>query len=463
VVDELLGIFWMVGITNAINLLDNMDGLAGGISLISCVFLASTFVMNGQGPEAMVVLMLAGAVLGFLLFNFHPASIFMGDCGSMFLGFMLGGVVLLNDYGRSGNLVAVLTTPVLILLIPIFDTCLVSVTRKLSGRPASQGGKDHSSHRLVALGMTEPRAVLTLYGLAALSGSLTLMARLFGVEVMVLVIVGFAISVMFLGVYLGMVRVYEDVEPLAPHTIIRALSNFSYKRRVFEILLDVVLIVLTFYAAYLLRFDGTLGRVQLQVFVKTVPLVIVIEIAFLLLGGVYSGLWKYLSIDGAIQIAKGVIPGGAAAAVLIFSVYGINGPPRTVFVLQTILLLLAIGGTRLSFRVIRALILRARKPAADGQPVVIYGAGDAGEMLLREIVNNPTYRYVPVGFIDDDARKTGRVLHGFRIFTRQQLPELMERHGINEVLVSSNKVPESALDDLRDMGIVLRRLSIRIE
>ena len=88
-INDFLTIFWLIGITNAINLLDNMDGLAGGVSFISCVFLTITFLLNGQTQEAMLPALLGGAVLGFLAFNFSPASIFMGDCGSMFLGFML--------------------------------------------------------------------------------------------------------------------------------------------------------------------------------------------------------------------------------------------------------------------------------------------------------------------------------------------------------------------------------------
>ena len=127
--------------------------------------------------EAILPAILGGAALGFLLFNFNPASIFMGDGGSMFLGFTLGGIALLSSYDRTRNVTSVLITPVLIMLIPIFDTSVVAITRKLSGRPLSQGGRDHTSHRLVALGISERRAVLLLYGLAAASGILALLVR----------------------------------------------------------------------------------------------------------------------------------------------------------------------------------------------------------------------------------------------------------------------------------------------
>src|SRR5437773_8088068 len=109
------------------------------------------------------------ALIGFLIYNSHPASIFMGDCGSMFIGFFLASVALMNvTGGRSRSFLPVLAVPILVLFIPIFDTTFVTILRKLSGRRASQGGRDHTSHRLVALGLSERRAVWMLYGMAGL-------------------------------------------------------------------------------------------------------------------------------------------------------------------------------------------------------------------------------------------------------------------------------------------------------
>ena len=179
---------------------------------------------------------LGSAVLGFLVFNFNPASIFMGDSGSMFLGFMLSGTALLSETGRFRGLTSVLLTPVLILLIPIFDTCVVTITRKLSGRPISQGGRDHTSHRLVALGMSERRAVLMLYAFAAVSGMLALMVRLLETSIAIAVVPAFALLALFLGLYLGQLRIYEDGEPPQGLRIINAFADFTYKRRIFEVL-----------------------------------------------------------------------------------------------------------------------------------------------------------------------------------------------------------------------------------
>ena len=228
--------------TNAINLLDNMDGLAAGVVAIACGFLTATFLLNGQYQEAILPAILGGAALGFLLFNFNPASIFMGDSGSMFLGFTLGGIALLSSYDRTRNVTSVLITPVLIMLIPIFDTSVVAITRKLSGRPLSQGGRDHTSHRLVALGISERRAVLLIYVLAAASGILALLVRDKRLETVVALVVTFAILLVFVGLYLSKVRVYKEGEHLQfDNTVLRALVGFTYKRRFFEIVLDVIL------------------------------------------------------------------------------------------------------------------------------------------------------------------------------------------------------------------------------
>ncbi len=462
--NDFITIFWLVGITNAINLLDNMDGLAGGIALITCSFLAVTFLLNGQFEAAALPVALGSAVLGFLVFNFHPASIFMGDCGSMFLGFLLGGTALLSDYGGSRNLGAILLTPVLILMIPIFDTCVVTLTRKLSGRPISQGGKDHTSHRLVALGIPERRAVIMLYSLAAVSGGLALVVRLINPGLVMLLVPVFALAILFLGLYLAKVRVYENPpDGRQTGTILSALADFSYKRRVFEVLLDAVLVLLAYYGANLLRFDGDLPAGQMAVFVRTLPLVIGIEMLALLVGGVYRGLWKYVGISDMIVIARSVLAGALASAAVVFVMYGFTGPSRAVFVLNGLLLLVFTGASRLSFRFLRVALAGPITPHPDAKRVFIYGAGDDGELLMRAILNNPAHHYVPLGFIDDDRRKTGKLIHGCRIFDSREAPELIRAHGISEVLVSSSSVHEGKLDYLRGLGVSLRTMSIRFE
>jgi UDP-GlcNAc:undecaprenyl-phosphate GlcNAc-1-phosphate transferase len=462
-INDFITIFWLVGITNAINLLDNMDGLAGGISLIACIYLGLTFLINGQTGAAGLAAMLGASALGFLVFNFHPASIFMGDCGAMFLGFLLGGISLLSDYGRSRNLAAVLFTPALILAIPIFDTCVVTVTRKLSGRPISQGGRDHTSHRLVALGMSERRAVLLLYLLSAISGTLALMVRILNIEVALLLVPGFALVVTFLGLYLGKVRISDAREPRIDDAVLGEMPEFYYKRRVFEVLLDLVLATFAYYGAYLLRWDGAMPGEQLAIFIRTLPLVVVVQMVFLLMGGVYRGLWRYIGSEDLWVIARSVAAGGVGSASIVMLMYWLHGPSRAVFLLDMLLLVTFLVASRLSFRFLRIMIERPSVPGPDARPVLIYGADDGGDLLCRLILTNPDHRYAPVGFIDDDRGKAGKLIRGYKIFNSRELPELMKEHGVKDVLVSSLTLPNGKLETLRSMGASLKMMSIRIE
>ena len=462
-VNDFLTIFWLVGITNAINLLDNMDGLAGGVAVISCAFLTLTFLLNGQSAEAIMPALLGGAALGFLVFNFSPATIFMGDCGSMFLGFMLSGTALLSNTARFRSLTSVLLTPVLILMIPIFDTCMVTITRKLSGRPISQGGRDHTSHRLVALGVSERRAVLLLYLFAIVSGLLALLVRLLETTVVMALVPAFALLTLGLGLYLGKVRITESAESFEGPRLLNAIAGSPYKRRIFEVLLDVVLITLAYYGAYVLRWDGQLPQEQLAIFMKTLPLVIVMQIVSLLAGGVYRGLWRYIGVADLLVIVRAILGGGAVSAIVVFVMYRFHGPSRAVFLLDILLLVLLVSASRLSFRLFRQWLVGSAVTRPDAKPVLIYGAGDGGEMLIRELLNNTDHAYAPVGFIDDDAAKAGRLMHGVRIFSSKQLNDLIRAHGVREVLISSLKVPESKLDHIRHLGISLKKMSIRIE
>ena len=159
----LISLFWIVGLTNALNLLDNMDGITGGISLIaSCVFFVISVLHHDITP-AIISLALAGASLGYLRYNFPPASIFLGDAGSMLIGFLLATLGLMVSNGQSSSIG--LAIPLLIMAYPIFDTTLVTVTRIADGRKISMGGKDHSTHRIRTLIDSDRQTTFTVYAM----------------------------------------------------------------------------------------------------------------------------------------------------------------------------------------------------------------------------------------------------------------------------------------------------------
>ena len=154
---------WVVGITNALNLLDNMDGLSGGVATVACVFFLLLAVMSNQYLVSSLAAALLGACVGFLYYNFNPAPIFMGDSGSLFIGFMLAAVGIKLRFPDNVPFVTWMI-PVVVLGLPVFDTTLVVISRLRRGlNPLSTPGKDHVSHRLVAMGATQREAVLILY------------------------------------------------------------------------------------------------------------------------------------------------------------------------------------------------------------------------------------------------------------------------------------------------------------
>ncbi|CAN5860226.1 hypothetical protein BH18ACI4_BH18ACI4_02590 [soil metagenome] len=464
-----LTIFWLIGITNALNLLDNMDGLAAGISVIASCFLGLSFLHTGQQTEALMVLTFAGALLGFLIYNSNPASIFMGDCGSLFVGFFLASTALVNvSGGRSRSFLPVLAVPILVLFIPIFDTTFVTVLRKISGRAASQGGRDHTSHRLVALGMSEPHAVWMLYGLAALSGILALLVQRMKLDVSLAAIAGFTILLTLLGVYLAGVKVYDQAEEtsLRDKSPFTFLIDFSYKRRIFEVLLDVVLIILCYWSAYAIQFGALSESAAWKLFLQTLPVLVFVKMATFLVMGVYRGLWRYTSIDDLIVFVKAVVLSTIASVLVVLFAFRFEGFSRTVFLLDGLLMFMFLAGSRLAFRLFRQLL-----PAPNGRNgtrVLIYGAGDAGELLLREILNNRDLNYSPVGFLDDDLTKSGKVIHGLKVLAANgDLTSVCRQHEVDELLISSSKMSEERVQEIvlscNEEDITVRRMRITIE
>ncbi|HEX7771993.1 MAG TPA: hypothetical protein VF435_06195 [Pyrinomonadaceae bacterium] len=463
-----LAIFWLIGITNAINLLDNMDGLASGIAIIAAGFLALSFVNSGQYTEALIMLVFAGSLLGFLVYNSNPASIFMGDCGSMFVGFFLASSALMHvSGGRSRSLLPVLAVPILVLFIPIFDTTFVTVLRKLSGRAASQGGRDHTSHRLVALGMSERYAVLMLYSFAALSGLLAIVVQRTRLDVSLAAIAGFTIVLTLIGVYLAGVKVYDESEEemaLKDKPLYAFLVDVSYKRRIFEVLLDVVLITLSYWSAYAINFPADSGAWNL--FIRTLPVLIFIKMSVFLVMGVYRGLWRYTSMSDLIVFAKAVMLSSVGSILVLLFAFRFIGFSRKVFIIDAICMFLFLAGSRMAFRLFRQLVPAVSKQ--NGRRVLIYGAGDGGELLLRELRNNRELQLAPIGFLDDDPAKSGKVIHGLRVFGGNgDLRTVCTQHEIDEIVISSMKMSEERIQEIlqcsMERQIVVKRMRITME
>jgi UDP-GlcNAc:undecaprenyl-phosphate GlcNAc-1-phosphate transferase len=166
--DAIITVFWVVGITNAFNLLDNMDGLSAGIAAIASFSFFAIAAANGQYLVAGLSLALGGCAVGFLRHNFHPARVYMGDSGALFFGFLISFIGLKLQFNISSE-VAVLV-PIVVCSVAVLDTSLVTIARLRHGLSPFQGGRDHTSHRLVKIGLPVPVAVTVLYVAAASVG-----------------------------------------------------------------------------------------------------------------------------------------------------------------------------------------------------------------------------------------------------------------------------------------------------
>jgi len=464
--DIVITLAWIVGITNSLNLLDNMDGLAAGIAAITAGFRVIFLLADGNVEGAALAAAVVGASAGFLVHNFNPASIFMGDAGSLFLGMMVAGLSLVGGWPYSRNVVSVLLLPVLMLLVPILDTMLVTVTRTMAGRPVSMGGRDHASHRLVALGLSERSAVLLLYLVAALSGGVAFASYRYGLSQTVVIVTFLATALVLFGVFLARLEVYPDGDRATARRwrVVTLIAGFTYKREVAAVIIDTILIVTSYYAAYLLRFEQQAPR-ELPLFVESLPILIVSQLAAFFFYRVYQGIWRYTSVRDFLQLVKAATVGTGVAVVALVLLYHFKGYSRAVFVLYWMLLVGSIGAARLSFR---ALAEALRAPSSSGTRVLIYGAGDAGVMLLRELRNNPALERQVVAFLDDDRSKHRTLIQQLPVAGGlDQLPRIVESTGATQVIVSSHKVPEARLRDLAEactaLGLSMMRASLRIE
>ena len=439
ILNQAVSFFWIIGITNAINLLDNMDGLAAGTACIAALFQSVFFLLQHQQGEAACAGALFAALLGFLVFNWNPASIFMGDCGALFLGYMLASLAMRSSYGRSRELLATIAVPVLVMLVPIFDTTFVTLTRITRGRPVSQGGRDHTSHRLVTLGMSERTAVTTLLGIGLTGGTVAVLARL-GVNAGIWVGAPLiALALVFLGIHLA--RTDEPAEVPDRVNLLSSLTAFGYRRRIFEVLLDAVLAMVSFLAAFLLRFDGTIPPQVQQSVARVFLVVVATKLTALYIMRAYDGLWRHAGIRELLSLGRSAVVGSAALIVIVGIWLRFDALSRGALVIDGIVFAALLMAARVSFRLFRVLIAPPVLETEAGTRVLLWGAGDLGAQLARTLSEHPSEGIIPVGFVDDDPKKRGRLVNGLRVHGDcDTIAGLLDEGLANVVVITSVRI-----------------------
>ena len=345
--DYLFTFVWILGVTNALNLLDNMDGLAAGVSVIA----AGSLILIGHssGPMAIGLLAMAASLLGFLVFNFHPAKIFMGDTGSLAIGFFLACCAV-TQAGHVSAMFSIVFVPGLVLFLPIFDMLLVSVTRRLNGRAISAGAKDHTSHRLVMLGLSERNAVLTLYLLSALSVVVAVLCKRVWSDIGPGILALFLLTATAFWFYLAKIQLPEEwLSRTNAFTFFVPEVLNSIGKRAAMVFADAGLIVLAGFFGYLLRFDGVPHQYRGS-FLWAVVFLIVVKIPLFAIFSVYRRDWTIRALRDVYPILKGSVFGSMLVVTGITYLTGFKGFSRAVFAIEMILTVCLMGFVRTATR-----------------------------------------------------------------------------------------------------------------
>src|SRR5207249_2725522 len=411
------------------------------VGAIAAFFLGVTFAQQGAWWHTALAWSLAGAGVAFLRYNFQPATIFMGDAGSLFIGSVLAGLVVTRPASASGALVSVLFVPLAIVAVPIADTALVTATRTLAARSISQGGRDHSTHRLVALGLHERQVALLLYAFAALGGCVGLVLMRLDLALGLVLGTAFFASMSLIAAYLGRLKVGHAEAGAGSKAATLLVTQLLYKKRLAEMLLDVLLVTGAYYGAYRLKFEGGAPPAYMAAFESTVGLVIAVKISAFGLLGVYRGAWRYTGLEDLYRILGAILLSTAA----LFGYVRLRVPvlaDSNILYIDLLLTAAFVLTTRLSFRSLemaRSLLHRT------GERILIYGAGDAGELALRELLNNAGLRLQPVCFLDDDPRKHGARIHGVPVAGGiESLALVVERYDVHRILIGTKKLTADA-------------------
>jgi UDP-GlcNAc:undecaprenyl-phosphate GlcNAc-1-phosphate transferase len=395
------------------------------------------------------------ACVGFLPYNLRvsrPAAVFMGDSGSQVLGFTLGALGLASSWTVAGSTGATLLLPVLVLAVPILDTALVTIVRLLEGRPITQGGRDHTSHRLVYQGLSDKRAVVLLAIVSAAVGLTSLAYKNLDDTRITLagVLVTFAFLLQF-GSYLADV----NRAPTSPEATSFLRSLLVHRRRLIEVVVDFALITASFTIAFIIRAEGTGAVWDRHVFNLALPVILVARYITFMLFGLYRGVWRYAGARDAAGVVGAVVVSEIAAFIFIGLTVEWHGFPRGTFIIDALLCSLLIGASRFWERGI-AHALRTFVGRGDQERTIIVGAGRAGRSMLRELRETGGVRVI--GFVDDDPAFRRRRIQGVPVVgSLDEIGWVLGRYDPDSVLVT---IPNAARKELDGVVEACRRADI---
>jgi UDP-GlcNAc:undecaprenyl-phosphate GlcNAc-1-phosphate transferase len=472
-------ILWVVAITNAINLLDGLDGLAAGTSLIVCVAMFGISLLQQNIGIALCCAILAGNILGFLKYNFYPASIFLGDSGAYFLGFILSVLPLLG--GLKGTATLAILVPLLALGLPIMDTALSMARRLLrslhimeideekneikffflDGFSVFKADRDHIHHRLLQMGLTQRKAVILLYAISLGLGGLAFSSIYFKN-----INYGLFLTTIGIASYIGVRKLgYSEIQILRNGALLPLFDAPVVNIRILRFFVDMAFIALSYYLAFLLRFEGKIEPSIKDYYLMTIPLVLTIKMGTFYLGGLYKGAWRYTSVGDVVKMLKAVALGCFTSALVLWAIPGYGVMSFSVLIVDFNILFFLVTGARTSFRVLENF---QSSNNHHGRKILIFGVDKSSIQALNEFVNNPRLDLSPVGFIDENHRNQGKQIQGYPVLcSLDSLGTVLENHVVSEIILTSDNVSGEVVERLQQIcnvhHISLRRFKSRLE
>ena len=395
-----LTLLWFVGLCNAFNLIDNMDGMLPGVAAAAAVFVGFFAFATDRTGTGLFAWAVAGGCLGFLRHNLPPARILLGDSGSMFLGFLLAGLAIGDSWRGMTHVGLTVLAPAMLLAVPIFNATFVTVTRKLRGVPVSRGKADHINYRLLAHGLSHGRALATVYALSVVAGALGLMAIAVAPLAYAAGAALFLVVLFYVGAFLYDGHVQERFRGFVVKPSRRGWEHSPWYRWVMlfgAVSGDVLLVFAALYLAFHLRFDGLVPADQLQNMAAVLPYLILFRVGLALLKGIYDTRWRLASTPDTFRLAGTVLLGSLLFATLVL-VLRLPSFPRTVVFIEGMLTLLFVAGTRLGVRRLGEVTARERE-AREGKRTIVAGSSEGLLSAYREIRARDGEYHV-VGFVE---------------------------------------------------------------
>ncbi|PSQ54330.1 MAG: hypothetical protein BRD28_02550 [Bacteroidetes bacterium QH_10_64_37] len=466
-----LTFLWVIGVTNAFNLIDGIDGLAAGVAAVAAGAFVLVSMVLGQGGLAVVMAAVMGAALGFLAYNAPPARVFMGDCGSLFLGFLLAAGALGVQSG--GEPVVGTLVPIAVLAVPIFDTTFVTVTRLLRGASVARGGTDHVHHRLVHLGLSERRAVSMLCGASALGGGAAVAALWMRPHLTLAVASLCLVAAVVMGGYLATTGRYalpEESVALPRLTqrvgaFMRTFVGGSAWKSVVGMGADLMVVGAAFVVAVHLRYGGAPPPDWTGLVIEVLPGVIGGKLFVLYAFRLYEGIWRHAGTPegvrlGAGSVAASLLVGGG----LVLATEVGFGALLPVLLIDWAVATMGIGGTRFAFRALRQYVAAHRE---EGRRVLLYGSDADAMLVLRHLRHDPELDRSVRGLLDDDPDRRGYRVQGVEVLGGlEDLPRLCSAHDIEEVILPALSPPEAerhrVQEQCAEAGVDCRYFSVSL-